>query len=180
VVAGCDINGTVRGCYRDQGKADNQHVRGQREVRYLLKQRALIVNVKSLILRAAERNITAPLVGHYSRAHCTTDDIEDLRVTKELRGKARRVERHRQKVTIRAAVRFVSMVLEVCEKNRPKRVSTSTDHAARQLRPQEQYPFASSSRILLFAIMTARPNQSADHDLSTTQTKPFEPRTAVS
>ncbi len=134
--AGCDFNGTVRTCYGDQGKADNQHVRRQRKAGRLLKQRSLIINVQPLVLRASEWDIAAPLVGHYLRVHCTTDDIEDLRAKKELRSKARWLERHRQKVTMRAAVRFVSMVLEVREENRPKGVSASIDHGAWQARPE--------------------------------------------
>jgi hypothetical protein len=136
VGAGRNFDGTVRSRYREKAKADNQHVWGQPEVWGLLKERALIVNVKLLVLRAPKRHIAAPLVGHYSAVHGTTDDIENLRVKKELRSKARWLERHRQKVTMSASVWFVFVVLEVCKENRPKRFSTSIDHVFRQMCPE--------------------------------------------
>src|SRR5258708_6236389 len=91
--------------------------------------------MKVLVLRASKRGIAAPLVGHYSPVHCTTDDVENLRVKKELRSKARRLERHRQKVTLGAPIWFV-VVLEVLEKNRPKGFPASIDHAFRQMCPE--------------------------------------------
>jgi len=42
---------------------------------------------------------------------------------------------------VRSAVRLMAVVFEVCEKNRPKRVSTSLDHAFRQMLSEHAVSF---------------------------------------
>jgi hypothetical protein len=89
----------------------------------------LIVNTNALLIRAAERHITAPLIGigNYPVVHHATHDTQHLVVKEEGRSKARWLNGHREKVAMRAAVRFVAVGFEISEENQPKRTSPGID-----------------------------------------------------
>src|ERR1041385_2171974 len=90
--------------------------------------------MEALVFRSMQRGITAPLVGYHSRAHCTTDHIQDSGVEEEFRGKAGPVERHRKKMTMRTAVSLVSVILNVFKQDRPEGFSTGIDQGLWQMR----------------------------------------------
>jgi hypothetical protein len=72
--AGCDFNSAVRRCDGTQAKADKQHVRGEMQVRILLKEWPLIIDMNVLIIGASQWHIATPLVGNYPLAHTAPDN----------------------------------------------------------------------------------------------------------
>jgi len=60
-------------------------------------------------------------------------DTQHSVVKKEVWSKARWLKGHREKVAIRAAVRFVTVCLEISEKNRPKRLLAGIDQMSRKM-----------------------------------------------
>jgi hypothetical protein len=83
--------------------------------------------MNALVIRAAERRITAPLIGNYPVVHHATHDAQHRVVKEEVWNKARWIEGHREKVAMRAAVRLVAVGLEISQENRPKRASAGID-----------------------------------------------------
>src|ERR1035438_7311519 len=84
--------------------------------------------MNALVIRVAERHITAPLIGHYSVVHRAAHDAQHLVVKEEVWNKARWLKGHREKVAMRAAVRLMAAGFEISEQNRPKRASAGIDH----------------------------------------------------
>lgn len=84
--------------------------------------------MNALVIGAAQSHITAPLIGNYSVVHHAPHDTQHIVVKEEVRSKARWLKGHREKVALRAAVRFVAVCFEISEENRPKRVSASIDY----------------------------------------------------
>lgn len=107
----------------NQPKADDDGVRGKRKVRNIREERTLIVNVGELILRAAQRHVAAPLVGDDPIVHQSAHDAQHIRIEKELRRETWRLERHRQEVAMRTAIRGGAAV-EIREQAWPERLST--------------------------------------------------------
>jgi hypothetical protein len=93
----------------------------------------MIVNMNGLIIRAAERHITAPLIGNYPVVHNATHDAQHLVVKEEVRSKARWIKGHREKVAMRAAIRLVAVGFEISEENRPKRALAGIDQGPRKM-----------------------------------------------
>jgi len=89
--------------------------------------------MNALVIRAAERRITAPLISDYPVVHHATNDTQHRVVKEEVRSKALRFKRHREKVAMRAAVRLVTVDIEISEKNRPKRTSAGIDQGPRKM-----------------------------------------------
>src|ERR1035438_3105038 len=100
----------------------------------------MIVHVNALIIRTAERHITAPLIGNYPFVHDPAHDTQHLVVKKEVRSKAWWIEGHREKVAIWAAVWLVAVGFEISDENRPKRASASLDRGSRKMFPEDAIP----------------------------------------
>jgi hypothetical protein len=111
----------------DQGKADDQQIRWEREVRSFGEQRTLIVDMKALILRTPKRRIAAPLIGDDPVVHYSPYDSEHVIVEEEFRDKARRLERHREIVAMWAAIGLVTVGFKIRLENRPEGVSARID-----------------------------------------------------
>src|ERR1017187_10371009 len=79
--------------------------------------------MNGLAIRAAEGHITAPLIGDDPVVHQAAHDTQHLLVKEEVRSKARWLKGHREKVSVRAAVRFVAVGLEIGEEHRPERTA---------------------------------------------------------
>src|SRR6202044_1616610 len=79
------------------------------------------------MLRAPQWYITTPLIGYYAIIHDTPHDGKNPGIEEELRRKAGRSKRHRQKMSMLAAVRLVPIFLQIVQENRPKRF-TATLH----------------------------------------------------
>ena len=110
-----------------QAEADDEHVRRKREIRQLLKERALIVDMNILVHRSAEGHITTPLIGDDPIAEDAPDDPQHLAVKEELGREAGRRERHREEVSVGAPIGLVAVVREVGEERRPKCVPACID-----------------------------------------------------
>src|SRR5581483_11321816 len=106
----------------DQAKTDNNYIRGESQVRHFRKEWTLIVHVHRLIFRTEQRHITAPLISDDQVVHEATHDTQHVRIEEELRRETRRLERHRKKMAMWAAVRGLAAV-EIGEEARPERVS---------------------------------------------------------
>src|SRR4051794_12837197 len=76
----------------------------------------------------------ALVVGYHTRAHCTTDDIQDCRIKEEFGGKAGPVERDRKKMAMRTAVSLVSVIPKIFEQDRPEGFPTGIDRGLRKMR----------------------------------------------
>jgi hypothetical protein len=59
-----NFNGPVEAGHGDQAEANDQHVNGQIKVWNLRKQRVLIVHVRTLVSRAPDWRVAAPLIRH--------------------------------------------------------------------------------------------------------------------
>ena len=125
VCAGRNFDRAVLRRYPDQAKAHDQHIGGQQEVGSFAEQRTPIVNMNALVIRAAQRRITAPLIGDYPVLHHATHDAQHVVVKEKVWNKARGLKGHREKVAMLAAVRLVAVGLEISEENRPKRASAN-------------------------------------------------------
>jgi hypothetical protein len=77
------------------------------------------------MLRALYRYITAPLIGYYLIVHNTAHDAKYCSIEEELRGKAGRSKRHRQIMTMFAAVRLVPISLQIVQEDWPKRFTAT-------------------------------------------------------
>jgi hypothetical protein len=79
---------------RDQHQAetDDNCVRREDKVGKLRKERAVIVHVQSLILRAAEGHVAPPLVSDDPVVHESTHDTQHARIEEELRRETRWLE----------------------------------------------------------------------------------------
>src|ERR1035438_580038 len=89
--------------------------------------------MNALVFRAAERHITAPLIGNYPVVHHATHDSQHLVVKEEAWGKARRFKGHWQKMAMRTAVPRAVPGFEKCQENRPKRASAGVDQGPRKM-----------------------------------------------
>ena len=83
--------------------------------------------MNALVIRALKRRIATPLIGDHPVVHDAPHDLQYLIVKEELRGEARRLEGHRKKVAMRAAVGLVAARSEISEETRPKSVPASLD-----------------------------------------------------
>jgi hypothetical protein len=117
----------------DQAKADDQQIRGKREVRSFSEQRTLIVGMKALILRTLKGHVVAPLIGNDPVVHRGPYDSEHVRVEEEFWDKARRRKRHREKVAMRATIRLVTVGFKILTENRPEGVSARIDQGPRKV-----------------------------------------------
>jgi hypothetical protein len=61
------------------------------------------------------------LIGDYPIVHGTTHDAKNPGIEEELKRKAGRGKRHRQEMTMLAAVWLVPIYLQIVQKNWPKR-----------------------------------------------------------
>src|SRR5688572_10339793 len=85
-----------------------------------------------LELRTAQRYAAAPLIDHDAVAHQRAYD-EDVTIEEKSRNEARWFKRHRQKVTMQAAARFVAVQLKVGEERRPEGFSARVDQRPRKM-----------------------------------------------
>jgi hypothetical protein len=97
-----------------------------------LEKRPLVVSVKLLVIGSDERHIASPLVRHHAGTHRAMYHVKYSFIEEAFRGKARWVERHRQKMTMGTAVWFASVVLKVLEQDRPEGVFAGSDDGPRQ------------------------------------------------
>jgi hypothetical protein len=92
--------------------------------------------MNALVLRAAERHITAPLIGNDPVVHDATNNTQHIVVKEEIRSKAWWLKRHGEKVAIRASGRLLAVGLEMRKENRPKRASAGIDQGPRKMFPE--------------------------------------------
>src|SRR5262249_35715250 len=125
VSARCNLDRPMSACDTNQAEADNQHVRRQKEIRNLNKQRSLIVDMGFLILGTPERYVATPLVSYDPFIHRTANDIQDSVIEKELWNETRVLEGHRQEISMWSAVGFLMMFLQMIKENRPECITAS-------------------------------------------------------
>jgi hypothetical protein len=73
------------------------------------------------------------LVGNYPVVHCAAHNTENLSIKEEGWSKARRLERHREKMAIKPAVWLVTVRFQIGSQNWPKSVSARIDQASRKM-----------------------------------------------
>jgi hypothetical protein len=107
--------------------------RQQTVYRSLSRKDAEVAELYGCTLRTLQDNGNAGRIFRVlSATHYRTDHIKCCFIKEEFRGKAWWVERHRQTMAMRTTVRFVSVVFDVLEQNRPERVFTGSDDRFRQ------------------------------------------------
>src|ERR1035438_4479783 len=92
--------------------------------------------MNALVIRAAERHITAPLIGNYPVVQHATHDAQHLVVKEEVWNKARWLKGHREKVAMCPAVRRVAVGFEISQETRPKRISAGIDQGPCKMLPE--------------------------------------------
>src|ERR1041384_523755 len=103
---GRDFNRSMLVSNAHQAETHNYRVRWQQHIRSFREKCSLIVHMWVLVLRSNDGHVTAPLVGDDPIVHQSAHNTENVRVKEELRGEAKRIERHGQKVAMRPMVRF--------------------------------------------------------------------------
>src|ERR1035441_3575733 len=89
--------------------------------------------MNALVIRAAERHITAPLIRNYPGVHHSPHDTQHFVVKEEVWSKARWLQGHGEKVAVRTTVRLVAVGLDISEEKRPKRTSAGIDRGPRKM-----------------------------------------------
>jgi len=137
--AGRDFDRAVLLLDRLQAKTHHDRIYGERQIGKFGKDRTLIVYVRTLILRSANRHIASPLVGDDAVVHEATDDTQHIWIEEELWCKTWWIERHREKMAVRAPVRNRRAV-QVCKQPWPKRIAAGLNQRARKLLSQDAIP----------------------------------------
>ena len=119
----------------DQTKTDNDCVHGERKIGSFRKERALVIHMHSLIFRASQRHVAAPLVGDDPVVQQPADDAQHSIVEEEFRHENRRLEWKGKKVAMGAPVRRRAAV-EISQQARPESLAARFDHCRYEVVPE--------------------------------------------
>jgi hypothetical protein len=136
VGAGRNLDRAVLPRNRGQAKTDDDRIGRERQVRVLGKERALIVHVQLLVLRSRKRHIASPLIDNDPPVHKAADDFQHIRIEEELGRKARGIEWHREKITMRPSIRLRG-ALEMCEQAWPEGLPALFNEVRSEVLPQD-------------------------------------------